>query len=209
MGQDKALILVDGKPLLRRVYDVAVAVCPRVAVISPWPERYHPILPENINFVQEPLPLEGTKPPGPLVGLLRGLEWIKASSYTRDTLLRSEHGEHEALPDWSNGSVWVLLLACDLPRLSPETLNAGVAQLPTLSSEVLALVSRNPKGWEPLCGFYRQACLATLQPFVQEGGRSFQHWLETIPVQPWHLEDQTVLFNCNTVADWETVKDVP
>jgi len=34
MGQDKALLTVEGMPLLRRVYDVAIALCDPVYVVD-------------------------------------------------------------------------------------------------------------------------------------------------------------------------------
>jgi len=189
MGQDKALLPMQGVFLIEQIYRVAAAVSSPVAIVSPWPERYQPLLPESCRFVREPLPAEGEKPPGPLVGFLRGLDWIA-----------SEAGhEPKEFP------AWVLLLACDLPRLDEATLRRGVAQLETLPPQVLALVPRSEQGWEPLCGFYRGSCREELQRAVAEGDRSFQRWLEKIPVQIWDLADPGIMFNCNTPEDWAQI----
>lgn len=98
---------------------------------------------------------------------------------------------------------WVLLLACDLPRLQGETLQSWTAELETISADTIALLPRSQKGWEPLCGFYRRQCLSNLQDFIQQGRRSFQSWLATQRVQELRLENREILFNCNTPQDLE------
>ncbi len=114
---------------------------------------------------------------GPLVALVDGLTQIQAE--------------------------WVLLLACDLPLLQPTLLQAWVSQLTDIQDFVLAVVPRQPSGWEPLCGFYRQTTLKPLQQFIQQGGRSFQTGLTQIPVQPLEVNQSVaqMLFNCNTPDD--------
>lgn len=176
MGQDKALMPVDGVPMVRHVWGVAAAWC-SVVVVTPWPERYRSVLPENCRFLVEPLPRAGELPPGPLVGLWQGMEAVETD--------------------------WVLALACDLPRLRGDLIQTGMGQLSGLADEVQALVPWQNQRWEPLCGFYRRGCRVGMGEFVQAGGRSLQRWLAQISVQPWEMEDPTLLFNCNTPGDWE------
>lgn len=114
---------------------------------------------------------------GPLVGFAQGLTHIQTD--------------------------WVLLLACDLPRLQGETLQSWTAELKTISPDTIALLPHSQKGWEPLCGFYRRQCLSELQPFIDQGGRSFQSWLTHQQVQELRLENREILFNCNTPQDLE------
>ncbi|MGB7414174.1 MAG: molybdenum cofactor guanylyltransferase [Thermosynechococcaceae cyanobacterium] len=113
---------------------------------------------------------------GPLVALLQGFELIS--------------------------SPWVLLLACDLPCLEAQVLQAWIGQLP---SEGLAQVPSQNGHWEPLCGFYHQHCRPQLQTFVDQGGRSFQQWLNQMPVQTLVVDDAIapMLRNCNTHKDLE------
>lgn len=193
MGEDKALLMVDGVPLLQLVCDIAIALCDPVYVVTPWSERYQNLLPASCQFIQEvPLAIEGTSdiisssskatsplPHGPLVGFAQGL-----SQVTTD---------------------WVLLLACDLPRLRVEVLQSWAAELDTVEAEAIALLTRHAKGWEPLCGFYRRSCLPTLMDFINQGGRSFQDWLAQQPVQLLALPDAQMLFNCNTPVDFASV----
>ncbi|MBW4521078.1 MAG: molybdenum cofactor guanylyltransferase [Scytolyngbya sp. HA4215-MV1] len=174
MGQDKALISIQGVPLLRRVCKVALQCSDRVLVVTSRLAEYQPILPPLCHIVLETVPT-GEKPPGPLVGFSQGLAQVQTD--------------------------WVLLLACDLPNLQTRVLQTWTTQLAHVENTTIALLPRHAKGWEPLCGFYRRTCLASLTQFIAQGGRSFQGWLKTQSVQPLSLVDQSLLFNCNTPAD--------
>jgi molybdopterin-guanine dinucleotide biosynthesis protein A len=101
---------------------------------------------------------------------------------------------------------WVLVLACDLPHLDGAILQQASQQLDQLPADVVAWVPRRGDRWEPLCGFYRRQCRAALQIFAQQGGRSFQRWLDTIPVQEWRLEHPQMLINCNTPDELEQAR---
>jgi molybdopterin-guanine dinucleotide biosynthesis protein A len=41
-----------------------------------------------------------------------------------------------------------------------------------------------------------------LREFIDQGGTSFQAWLDTAWVQVLPVENPEVLFNCNTPEDW-------
>jgi molybdopterin-guanine dinucleotide biosynthesis protein A len=81
------------------------------------------------------------------------------------------------------------------------TLNQWRGQPPDLPSSTLAWVPHQPQGWEPLCGFYRRSVQVSLQSFQAEGGRSFQAWLDQVPVQAMEFTSPsplaTMLWNCN------------
>jgi molybdopterin-guanine dinucleotide biosynthesis protein A len=182
MGQDKALITFQGVPLLRQVCEVAIKCTQEIYVVTPWPERYQNILPNTCRVIEE-VPLPGATPsPGPLVGFAQGLAQVEID--------------------------WVLLLACDLPQLQVEILQSWATQLDTVPPEAIALLSRQSKGWEPLCGFYRRQCLPLLTQFINTGGRSFQRWLSQHPVQEMLVSDSQIFFNCNTPADLELLKGI-
>lgn len=176
MGQDKAMIPVDGAPLLLRVYQVAVACADSVYIVTPWQERYEDLLPVGCQFIRE-APYKGEDANGPLVGFAQALAFVNV--------------ENE----------WVLLLACDLPNLQVEVLQGWIEGLENSSREAIAVLAKNEKGWEPLCGFYRKSCLLGLNKYISEGGRSFQHWLDqnTVDVLPDSSTD--MFFNCNTPED--------
>jgi molybdenum cofactor guanylyltransferase len=183
MGVDKATISIDGIPLIRRIYNV-VAACSdnstmlehRIYVVTPWAERYQPILPVSCLFVTE-------QPPdrGPLIGFVASLAEI-----TSDWVLLLACD----LPNLSTPAIqgWIDELA-NVPSQS-------MAYLPR---------NLEGKGWEPLCGFYRRSCLLSLLAYIETGGRSFQGWLANCPVSELSIADRQLLFNCNTPANLATV----
>ncbi|MBA3921928.1 MAG: molybdenum cofactor guanylyltransferase [Nostocaceae cyanobacterium] len=185
MGQDKALIPIQGVPLLQLVCTQAIGCADTVYVVTPWQERYRYLLPANCQFIQE-VPLTSsentTLPHGPLVGFAQGLAQVQTE--------------------------WVLLLACDLPRLRLEVLQEWASGLDLVDDDAVAVLTHHAKGWDPLCGFYRRSCLPKLQEFIARGGRSFQGWLAEHPVQALTLTDSQMLFNCNTPQDLAAVNQL-
>lgn len=199
LGQDKALLSIQGQPLLRRTCAIAQRLTNQVFIVTPWPERYQTLVPAGCQFVQEqPLPgtalpnfpkleetgqraFPPTQPHGPLVGFAQGLAPVKAD--------------------------WVLLLACDLPYLQVEVLQDWITQLSSVPADAIANLHHSEKGWEPLCGFYRRTCLPRLTDFIAQGGRSFQAWLSQQPVQILNLPDPQMLYNCNTPQDLAHLDD--
>ena len=178
MGRDKATIEIDGVPLIRRIYDV-VASCQdldrvlidKIYVVTPWGQRYQPILPVTCHFIPEQQPNRG-----PLIAFTQGLAEIT--------------------------STWVLLIACDLPNLSTSVIQSWIDKLPSIPAESIAYLPRHTqKGWEPLCGFYRPICRHSLLEYINDGGRSFQGWLEQKIVTELVIADRVCLVNCNTPAD--------
>jgi molybdenum cofactor guanylyltransferase len=179
MGRDKALLLIEGKPLLPRICQAALQCTSCVYVVTSWPDRYLAILPDGCQTILETFPLGETQPQGPLVGFAQGLAQTQAD--------------------------WVLLLACDLPCLQVGHLQRWIEQVNTASQDAIALLPRHEKGWEPLCGLYRRSCLASLQEFIEHGGRSFQIWLQQHKIQELVVSDAQALFNCNTPQDWQVI----
>ncbi|MFB8787916.1 MAG: molybdenum cofactor guanylyltransferase [Potamolinea sp.] len=177
MGRDKALIPLEGVPLLQHICEVALHCASPVYVVTPCPEKYKHILPETCLIIQE-FPLLGeTESHGPLVGFAQGLTQVETD--------------------------WVLLLACDLPQLQRHILQDWATELENVPPEAIALLSHQSKGWEPLCGFWRRQSLPLLTNFINQGGRSFQQFLAQHLVQELPVSDTQVFFNCNTPADLE------
>ncbi|PAX60005.1 molybdenum cofactor guanylyltransferase [Brunnivagina elsteri] len=173
MGQDKSLLPINGIPLLLGVYQVAAACANRVYFITPWQERYQDLLPENSIFIREDLLLGETQ--GPLVAFSQGLAQVETE--------------------------WVLLLACDLPKLKIEIVQAWAEKLVDVRKDAIAFLAHHPKGWEPLCGFYHRSSLPGLNEFINEGGRSFQQWLNQNIVEIIPSNQTSIFFNCNTPED--------
>lgn len=104
---------------------------------------------------------------------------------------------------------WVLLLACDMPKLKGEVLRDWGSQLDKIDKKAIASVkhpvyaylAKGEKGWEPLCGFYRRSCYEELLKYIASGGRSFQGWLSECNVASWNIEDKEMFFDCDTPED--------
>ncbi|MCG6137426.1 MAG: molybdenum cofactor guanylyltransferase [Nostoc sp. LLA-1] len=190
MGQDKALMAVEGVPLLQRICSVAADCANTIYVVTPWPERYQHLVLPRCQFIKEVALLLADKKAqsqknqspqthGPLVGFAQGLVQVQTD--------------------------WVLLLACDLPRLQAGVLQSWAAELDHVEDEPIAALVHHTQGWEPLCGFYRRRCLPLLLEFINQGGRSFQKWLYQHPVKVLPLPASEMLFNCNTPEDWALI----
>jgi molybdopterin-guanine dinucleotide biosynthesis protein A len=173
MGTDKALIPIQGIPMLKRLATLAQEYTTDVYIITSWPKRYQSIIPPNCYLIQEVCLSEETQ--GPLVGFGQALPHIKTS--------------------------WVWLLACDLPNLTSPDILPWFTYLETVPEKAIALLPRHPKGWEPLCGFYRYSCLDSLQKFINSGGRSFQIWLQKEVISELPISNYQILLNCNTPED--------
>lgn len=171
MGRDKALIEIDGVPLLKRTCDAARHCTDLIYVVTSWRDRYQSIV-SDVHWIEE------SSPRSPLVGFAEALEQVSTD--------------------------WVLLLACDLPRLKGETLKQWTAQL----SDVPIVVARSQEGWEPLCGFYRRDRRLSLQNYLAQGARSFQHWLDSEVVQELEIVDRRILSNCNTPEDLKILSEL-
>jgi molybdopterin-guanine dinucleotide biosynthesis protein A len=176
MGQDKALILIDGEPMLQRVCLAAAQVTDRGYVVvretAPYQQAIAPDFP-NFTFVID------DQLDGALVGFSLG---IRAIAPPVD---------------------WVLLLACDLPNLQGDVLQTWAQDLATLPMEAIAYLPRaaDGKSWEPLCGFYRWQAQISLNQFIERGGRSFQKWLSNHQAIEIVSPPPRMLLNCNSPED--------
>ncbi|MEB3161051.1 MAG: molybdenum cofactor guanylyltransferase [Synechocystis sp.] len=175
MGQDKALLTWHNTCLLRETCLKALALTDQVYVVTPWGERYEPLLPSGCSILPED---RETNAPGPLVAFAQAIA---------------------KLPPLTG---WALLLACDLPYMTVTPL-PPIPPLSDLAPNIVAVLPQGKKGWEPLCGLYRLDRLDNLQQFVRQGGRSFQRWLATEAVMPWPFTTPKLLDNCNTPTDWQ------
>ncbi|MEE3718742.1 molybdenum cofactor guanylyltransferase [Tumidithrix elongata RA019] len=197
MGQDKALVEIDGVPLLQRICTAAQqAGSTEIYIVTGWQERYQKLaLPSGSKFVHD------RDRQGALFGFALGLAEVNQASNPLD---------------------WVLLLACDLPHLDGAILQTWANQLSDLPEKAIAYLPRHVASssqnsrqnfkyqpeWEPLCGFYRSSCLKNLEEFIETGGSSFQRWLSQNNVEAIGNVDSQMLLNCNTPIDLLRVKTV-
>jgi len=181
MGRDKALLEINGKPLLQKICEVASDCgADPIYIITPWQDRYKSItLPPECDYITE------TQPQSTLTGFALGLSCF-----------------FEAFLKAGIKTDWILLLACDLPNLKSDVIKLWSQELINLPPEAIAYLPRNPKGWEPMCGFYRSSCAQSLGTYIQTGQYSFQGWLSQSLVMEIPDVDPEMLFNCNTAEDY-------
>ena len=195
MGQDKALLVQNGTPLLRHVYDCAAEVCRQVYVVTPRKHCYVPVLPSACEFIAE-----AGQNQGPLRAFREAIDFL-----TPQLESQAPEPQISAVSQFRDvNAPWILLLSCDLPNLNPIALQKWLEDFvlsPPVDAQMpLAYIPRNPQGWwEPLCGFYSTQCRSSLDRFLAGGGRSFQHWLNSETVGTLPLKDPQILLNLNTL----------
>ncbi len=218
MGQDKALLTMqDGQSLLLHTARVAQQIATEVAVVTPWPTRYRAHLPDAVRLIQEPvvnqwqdLSKEGS------LSQLPSAPSKSTSSQVAPQLSRNKPSAGP-LSGFAYGwqhihADWCLLLACDLPHLDVSVLQQWWAWIGSsvnnlesehFSSNPVASLAANDKGWEPLCGFYHRRCLPSLSRQLAEQQYAFQPWLQRLSIARYYCALPQMFFNCNTPSEWQ------
>jgi molybdopterin-guanine dinucleotide biosynthesis protein A len=185
MGVDKALLEVRGMPMLERVTRTAARVCEELLVVgrAEAPAGWPGDL--QAIFLADEVPDFA----GPVAGLVRALEYAKAAE-----------------PPGA-----VLLLACDMPLVSAETLAGLLAAHATAAAgesgevRVTMAVSRETDGTiyaEPTCSIYEPALLPELRDMLRTNRRSLQGLLRWSGVRSYTIPPERAweLLNVNDAA---------
>jgi molybdopterin-guanine dinucleotide biosynthesis protein A len=105
----------------------------------------------------------------------------------------------------------LLLLACDLPFLTPEFLGFLAESL----GPYQATVPQSPEGLHPLCAAYASSCLPVAEDLLGQGERrmhAFCRQLDLRPLEPsaWQPFDPhgLLLANLNTPEEYQRAKAV-
>jgi molybdenum cofactor guanylyltransferase len=113
-------------------------------------------------------------------------------------------------------ALWCLILACDMPFLTPEWLTWLVERAVALEGmdAADAVVPESARGLEPLCAAYRITCAVPLAAAFARGGRKVtdaiaELELEKIPETEWHKisPDRSLFRNLNTWEDYVAARD--
>jgi molybdopterin-guanine dinucleotide biosynthesis protein A len=112
-GQDKALVELNGKPLLKRVVDAVRGIVDEVIIVTKTEElkeTYAKLLEPNVKFA-----LDAADAQGPLVGAVAGLETAQGkyslllgadmplvSAQVADLLFELCHNRTAAIPRWTD-----------------------------------------------------------------------------------------------------------
>jgi molybdopterin-guanine dinucleotide biosynthesis protein A len=189
MGQDKASLLLDGRPLIWHVAQRLLPLAGELIISSNEPERFAALgadLPIPVQVV--PDQYAGA---GPLAGLQAGL-----SVATREL---------------------ALLVAVDMPLLSRSLLAYMQAIAGGHAAVVPRLALRPGEGeeYEPLHALYRRSCLPAITAHLAQNHRRVVSFFPDVDVRDvTRAEIERFdpglfsFFNVNTPQDWEQAQEL-
>jgi len=178
-GGDKALIEIGGVTILDRVLACLSGQCTGIIINANGdPERFAdtevPVVPDNVPDY-----------PGPLAGILAGLDWLAAEN---------------------NGIEWLLSVPGDCPFL-PDDLVERLHQARRQMGTGVALACARSGEWRhPVVGLWPLALRANLRKaLVEEGLRKIEVWTARhgVAVADWPAEPVDPFLNVNTPEDAE------
>ncbi len=95
-----------------------------------------------------------------------------------------------------------LIVAVDLPNLTPDFLS----QLISFSPDAKCVIAAG----QPLCGVYRQDCLAAVEDALRQGRRKVTAFVrDELHAVEYPLPDPQLIANMNTLDDWQYHKRTP
>jgi molybdopterin-guanine dinucleotide biosynthesis protein A len=185
MGQDKAWLMLDGRPLVMRVIDRVLPLVDEVVVSTNQPDLFDAWLP-NLTLPACTV-ADRYRGAGPLAGLHAGLLAARCDL--------------------------VLALATDMPFVNPALIGY-LTELAT-GTDVDAIVPQIPSpvtgliGLEPLHAVYRKSCLPAIEGCLTADQRRVVSFLDRVRlrvVSPEEVRLYDPLFrsfaNVNTPQDW-------
>jgi molybdenum cofactor guanylyltransferase len=184
MGREKGLLELGGQPLIVRTARLLESLVGEVTVVGNV-ERY------SILGLRT---IEDQKFGGP-----QGIEKIQTPLVGIATALNASH------------SPWNLILACDLPYLTPNWLDWLMTCV--MNSTAQLVMPRTARGLEPLAAVYSKQCAAPMIAALERGVRKVSDALnevqvEILPETEWQERDPNgqVLRNMNFPSDYEEAK---
>ncbi len=104
-------------------------------------------------------------------------------------------------------SDWNLVVACDMPMLSPENLRVLIDR--AAESHAHAVAARGPAGEpEPLCALYHRRCLPALEQALRDKHLKMKTLLSELQPESVTLP-ASALANVNTPEEWLELQDQP
>lgn len=182
-GADKALAILGGEFMLRRMCKLLAKSADSVGVVCP-PGRYEEGVVDNLPKLADRWPGEG-----PLGGILTALHDTKATTRC----------------------AWNIIVSCDMPFLSHEWIEHLCERARFSAAHVV--IPQSEHGLEPLCACWRTSAVATLQAQFDAGVRKVTEALkplalEVLDEKDWKRFDSAgrLFWNMNTQADYEEAR---
>jgi molybdopterin-guanine dinucleotide biosynthesis protein A len=169
-GQDKGLLLLNGQPLVAHVLQRLV---PQVGPVLISANRSLPAY-QALGWPVR-CDLAAMQGMGPLAGLA--------------SVAQTLPGEIDAIQ----------LVPCDTPRIPPD-LVARLSACLENTPDCLACYPYTPRGPEPGMLQVRLAALASLEGYLQQGGRSLRGWLSGLAARTVDFEQAEDFVNTNDPA---------
>ena len=158
MGRDKALLELQGEPLLQRTANLVKPLASKVSLVtSAAPSATHDDTNRRSTFGL-PNVIDNWPDAGPLGGIVTALTAAQ--------------------------SRWCLILACDMPFLTKEWIAFLLGKIEQIESEAVAsrnnretpqhldvIIPETSRGMEPLCAVYRSTCAPILTTALDRGVR--------------------------------------
>ncbi len=181
MGRDKGLLDFAGVPLILHTARLLEPLVGEVTVVGS-PTRYRKF---GLRAIPDQSQIQhGPARPG--FGPLAGIATALAATQSR----------------------WNLIVACDLPYLSPEWLDLLLSR--ALRSRGDAVIPRTSRGIEPLAAVYRRECGAPISAAFERGVRKVSDAIEELRAdfvyaREWRTIDPNglILKNMNAPGDYE------
>jgi molybdenum cofactor guanylyltransferase len=178
-GGDKARIEIGGVSILDRVLATLSAQCVRIIINANGdPQRFAdtgcPVIPDNVPDY-----------PGPLAGILAGLDWLKAQD---------------------NGVEWLVSVPGDCPFLPDDLVEKLHIARRKMGSGVPLACARSGEWRHPTVALWPLALRENLRKaLVEEGLRKIEVWTgrHSVAIADWPPEPIDPFFNVNTPEDAE------
>jgi molybdopterin-guanine dinucleotide biosynthesis protein A len=186
-GRDKALVEIDGTPMLLRMRALLADITKEVSVIAA-PQKYAALGVIGIG--------DRWEGQGPLAGIITAL--LTTNETTNET---------------GSGAAWNLIVGCDMPFLTREWLTYLVERALTSGAEVVT--PQSAQGLEPLCSCWQTSAAAKLQKMFEGGTRKITEamkrlQMEVVDEADWKRFDTAdrLFWNMNTAADYAEAKRI-
>jgi len=103
---------------------------------------------------------------------------------------------------------WNLILACDMPRITPEFLSKLITRAE--ASHALAVIPIGPDSIpQPLCAAYHRDCSATIAGALQCNIQKVTTALGPLPIDLWPVPQLLDFRNINTPEEWVSYTHAP
>jgi molybdopterin-guanine dinucleotide biosynthesis protein A len=151
MGRDKALLEINGAPLVRRAADILAPLASKITLLTSAPLPAEPTDTNRYSSLGLPMQIDRWPNTGPLGGIATALAAAQ--------------------------NPWCLVLACDMPFITKEWLEflldriAGLECNTDISPQTDVIIAETKRGQEPLCAVYRSECAPTLAAALENGVR--------------------------------------